>query len=215
MDLDKKLRALKDRWKNARPEYSKFVSDGILSYSHYKNQNPKILFLLKESNADFIYIAPLKLTSKGYGPKGNSSLFWRYLRGYEYIINSIYNKLDYNHEIVLEKKELPNINTSYVNIKKQCDNKPTSNNKEIAKFALNDKNFLIEQIDLINPDVIYCAGTFGSYKILDDTLAPISEKIYKSNNRIVIDFLHPAHRKGYKTFKDLYDLLSSSKIAQS
>lgn len=206
MELRKKHNELIVRWKQLRPEYKYFANDGILSYNNYEKQCPKILFLLKEPNADFINIAPIDENSKGYGPKGNSNLFWRYMRGYEYIITSSWNKVSYSEIETQKVKECPNINTAYVNIKKQCDNKSKSKDRDIENFAKKDKDLLIEQLDIINPDIIYCAGTFNSYKILDSEVKEIVPNVYESLGRIIFDFYHLAHRRGYKTFHELYSI---------
>lgn len=207
-----KQEELNKKWKIARPEYSNFVSDGILNYEKYSNSNPKIMFLLKESNDNFCNIAPLKENENGYGPKGNSNTFWRFMRGYEFIIQQIWDgEIDYN-PAVLKAKEKPNINTAYVNVKKQCQNKPTSAVNNLIEYASNDKDFLKEQIEIIYPDVIFCAGTINLFKIIFEECEPVSEKIYLSENRIIIDYLHLAHRKGYKTFEELRRILICPKV---
>ncbi|UAM99097.1 hypothetical protein K8354_04535 [Polaribacter litorisediminis] len=205
MDISNKLQDLNSKWRASRPSYKNFANDGILNYSEYKKQNPKILYLLKESHSGFVNIAP---HPEGYGPIGDSNVFWRYMRGYEYIITKVLNNQEYDEKKLMILKENKNVNTAYVNIKKQCDYNKTSNPKEIEIYTNNDKEFLIEQIELINPDVIYCAGTFSFYQILYNDVNKLSNKVYKSNNRIIIDYYHLSHRSGYKTFKELYDLIS-------
>ncbi len=208
MDTEKKHETLISEWKKSRPEYDYFATDGILSYSDYNNQEPKIMFLLKEPNADFIDISPIKPNSKGYGPKGNSNTFWRIMRGTEYTLTKAWNNENFNQNDVKKVIEKPNINTAYVNIKKQCENKSKSDNKEIISYARKDKIFLRQQIEYINPDIIYCGGTFSSYKILDEHCEKVNEQVYSSNGRFIIDFYHLAHRKGYKTFIELYNHIS-------
>lgn len=208
MELVKKNSDLIAKWKKERPEYDHFAVDGILNYSTFEKQIPKIMFLLKEPNDNFVKIAPIEENSKGYGPKGNSNLFWRFMRGYEHVITIAWNNHKYSENEIRSKSQTPNINTAYVNVKKQCDNNRSSKNKEIESFAEKDKELLIEQIELINPNIIYCAGTFSSYKILDREVKIIAPRVYESEKRIVIDFYHLAHRKGYKTFKELHNLVS-------
>lgn len=207
MDQIKRLDELKQKWQQERPEYDYFVSDGILNHHRYNTQSPKIMFLLKEANDDFVNIAPLSSNEIGYGPKGNSGTFWRYMRGYEAIIQLVWNNEKFNRANIEKIKEQPNNNTAYVNIKKQCENKYPSNPKDLLKYTKQDHHFLNEQINLINPDVIYCAGTFEFYKILDSDCYKLSSKIYMSKERIVIDYLHLAHRYGYKTYEELYKIL--------
>lgn len=207
-----KHKELLEKWKESRPNYNYFTNDGILKYENFANQNPKILFLLKESNSDFINISPINENSLGHGPKGNSNTFWRYMRGYEHVINCAWNKKDLNLNETLKIKESPNINTAYVNIKKQCDNKSNSSDQEIIKFAKTDKEFLLKQIEIISPDIIFCGGTLEPYIILESNLIKVNTKVYRSNHYFVIDFYHLAHRKGYKTFQELFDVLKDVKF---
>lgn len=213
MERIKKLKSLEIQWKNERSHYKDFVIDGILDPVEYLKSEPKILFLLKESNSDFFKIAPLSSEhKKGYGPSGSSPLFWRYMRAYESIIRDIWANELFDENKIRIDKEKPNNSTAYLNLKKTCENKSVSNNNDLLKYALHDKEYLKQQINLINPEVIYCGGTFKFYRHLDTNCKYISEHLYESNNRIVIEYLHPAHHEGYKTFKILYDLLNTSEV---
>lgn len=212
MDIKEELDLLNIIWKNARPEYDYFVFDGILNYDIFQSQSPKILFLLKESNADFNPIAPLPNGFIGYGPRGNSNTFWRYMKGYEFIISSVVNKNNFDLNELHVIKEQPNNSIAYVNIKKQCENNRISNNNDLRSYVTKDREFLNRQIDLINPDVIYCAGTFSFLKLLDNNLIEVSDNVYKSNKRIIIDYKHLAHRDGYGTFMDLHNKLIAAKL---
>ena len=77
MNIKCEHETLMNEWKRNRSQYENFVTDGILNYEVYYSSKPKIAVLLKESNGDFIDIAPI--THKGYGPDGNSHLFWRHI----------------------------------------------------------------------------------------------------------------------------------------
>lgn len=211
-NITQELDKLNIDWKRSRPHYAMFVFDGILNPELYNDSSPKILFLLKESNAYFNPIAPLPKDLLGYGPKGNSNTFWRYMKGYEHIIRTTYNNEIFNESDLSYIKEQVNNSIAYVNIKKDCQNKSTSNYNNIMNYAVNDKEYLMKQIDLINPDVIYCGGTIDFYNEIYSDSIMISDKVHESKNRIVIDFLHLAHRRGYKTFKELYELLIKANI---
>ena len=129
MQKPKSNHQLLKEWQKARPSYKPFSKDGVLSPEHYSKSNPKILFLLKESNGDFVEIAPIKAGSNGYGPRGNSNTFWRYMRGYEEVIRQAWNGSKYDDKVVRKVKENPNINTAYLNLKKHCENKSSSDMK--------------------------------------------------------------------------------------
>ena len=151
---------LLSEWKSAR-EYKSFTNDGILIEDKWKQSSPKILFLLKESNAGFDNIA-----GRGWGPNGNSNTFWRRINICSYIITEIWNdrKPSFHEVATVKEREVNSI--AYVNVKKNGENKSTSNNNEILQYARNDKDYLARQISIINPDVIYCGGTINSYKHL-------------------------------------------------
>jgi hypothetical protein len=202
------LQNLRDKWINARPNYNNFVLDGILNNSIYSQQSPKILFLLKESNASFYDIAPLQQDNAGYGPKGNSNTFWRYMKGYEHIIQTVWNNMPFSEDEVLRIKETPNNSIAYVNIKKHCENKSVSSNNDLLKYAIADREFINEQVHLIEPQIIFCAGTFNLYRNINMNLQYVADKIYQAENIIVIDYLHLAHRRGYRTFQQLYEMLN-------
>jgi hypothetical protein len=62
----------------------KFIHDGIINEEAYCKSEPRILFLLKESNDDYTEIA---LEDGAVNPtNGNSTLFWRKLNIIQYIL---------------------------------------------------------------------------------------------------------------------------------
>ena len=194
-DRDKSLGELKNIWKNLRPEYELFCDDGILSESDWDKKRTKIIFLLKETFKDF------KIIKGKYGPNGNSKTFWRKMQMWTYIADKIYNGEDVSNLEAIEVKEKPNYEIAYVNIKKDVmKNKgayqTNSNDEDIKKYAKSDSNLLKTQIDLINPDIIICCGT---YKFLKHILPLNQTNPLKYNNIWIIDHSHLSNRKGYES----------------
>ena len=210
-------------WKTARPYYD-FCHDGILDESRWHETTPKILFLLKESNSDFKNIggrghAPdgksmvFWDTDKGlngWGPNGASKVFWRNINIWQYVATEFWNKRTPDQSKIKMIKEKQVNSIAYVNIKKNAENKPISNNNEIYEYAVNDKDFLVRQIVTINPEVIFCCGTINSLKAIlqPDSLA---DNLYIFNNKLIIDVYHPSCRTSYnKTFNKLTWILSKA-----
>lgn len=188
---------LLDKWQKERPYYNKFCRDGILVENIWEESNPKILFLLKETYESFIDI-------KGpMGPKGTSKVFWRKMKIWTYIITEYYSGRIPNYEKAIIIKESPNDSVAYVNIKKNAikrekNKEAYSDNKDIFNYLRNDSEFLKEQIRLIKPDFIFCCNTFIFVKELFETLK-LSDGLYKNEDYIFIDYLHPSNRKNYKS----------------
>lgn len=87
-------------------------------------------------------------------------------------------------------------NVAYVNIKKElgCSSVDYS---VLRGFARRDRDYLNEQIDLCDPNVIVCCGTYDIYAryICDGDIPNGSqdEPVWDSvNDRIVIDWCHPS-----------------------
>lgn len=199
---------LDKRWMRARPAYRGFSHDGILSINvdDYFDADVRIMFLLKE--------APLGVygrikdggmlirgISVGSDARGNSGVFWKLLGMWTCVID------------ILQLGEEPDIeefyrdhndggyglfNAAYVNIKKG-NGCAYSNWGDLKAYARRDRDFLNEQIDMLDPDVIVCCGTYQIYAgIVCDGDIPSgsqSEPVWDDvNERIVIDWHHPAIR---------------------
>jgi hypothetical protein len=210
MKLEKRNNELLGKWKLARPEYKTFMNDGILCESIYNKTIPRICFLLKEGNDNFIDIAPIG-DDEGYGPDGNSKVFWRLMSSWIYVMTCAWNNLKLDEKVLYEYREKPVNSVAYINIKKFCENKSNSNHNDLFEYARRDKEFLLKQMEIANPDIIYCGGT----KSLFDELYKsheIEDRVYLANKRIIVDYYHPSCRKGYKTANELYLLLTKKKV---
>lgn len=202
-----------DKWQKERPEYAnetgskRFSDDGIQNFDSWMSSKPKILFLLKENPA----------------PEGNwepcweinrdaNSLSWNIIRWRQLLID-LYNEP--SKEPTFIRQELPeSVNDiAIIEVKKVNEGKGSSSYNDIRNYARKDRDFIKEQIVLINPDIIFCCNTGDFYS--DDIYGdePWEELIkdskcvcYKHDNRLVIDFFHPSTRSG-KREKELFDIL--------
>jgi hypothetical protein len=221
---------LLDDWIKARPEYNQngvFTKDGPSNWEVYFNEKPRILFLLKEPwfgyrPDDWNYI---------YGQKGYNQVRWAYIiqQLYENPASTIALPSD------IELKRLYNGDYSRiaeVEVKKVNHEQSASSDGEIFDYAARDAAYLQRQINLIDPQVIICCGTFSSFwKIFEDDFnqkIPLqigkTERAYrirdlyawKHQNRLVLDFYHPSHGRipgGINTYtKLLCELLNHGDI---
>jgi hypothetical protein len=101
---------------------------------------------------------------------------------------------------------------AYVNVKKQCDNLTKSNDRDILNYGYRDADLLREQIEMINPDVIFCSSTtFKVYNHLYPAdINSVNHICHKHHNRLVLNFYHPSYfqiRGGRET---LFNILNSA-----
>ncbi len=204
------------KWKNER-DYPLHTNDGILNYRKWKESKPKVMFLLKES-ADFF----VEIENKAHDiRKGNGKHFWWNICYWKYLIDELYKDEDPQF---IKPEELPESklnnflldSIAYVNIKKLNENKTNSIDSEIFKYAKKDKLFLKEQINLINPDIVFCNKiTFKSYNhIFDHEITKENEVFHYHKNRIILNYYHPSFfqiKGGRKSlFYNLKSFLTSS-----
>ncbi len=206
---------LKANWQKARPQYC-FCNDGILNLQKYNSAPCKVAFLLKESNDDFVDIAPCP---QGYDPKkGSSTLFWRAINIIKYRCFNIGNN-DATSIEQIKNNIVDDI--AYINVKKNCENKPKSSDNEIYAYGEQDKDFLIQQLEIINPKFVVCCGAIvaqiykdflGNLEFLDQCN---SQVLYfdKKNNRFILQTQHPSACVSLEERNnDLQKLFSSGKI---
>jgi hypothetical protein len=203
------------RWKKVKPEYDnrsegrRFSLDGIQNFDAWKQSTPKILFLLKENRAAEEDWEPCWGINRDANPFSLNITRWRQL-----LIDSYQKKLK---EPSYLKHELPDSvnDIAIIELKKVNEGKGSSNYNDIRNYVRNDRDFIKEQIELINPDIIFCCSTGDFYS--DDIYGdePWDRELikdsrcgcYKHRNRLVIDFFHPSTRSG-KREKELFDILN-------
>lgn len=186
---------LLDEWSKERPDYKFFVRDGILNETLYKESNPKIAILLKESNDDFVEIAPL--TTDGYGPNGNSTHFWRNISIYTYIATCAWNNIKPEYDDINDITEIKVNSIAYINVKKNAEDKSVSDNNEILDYAKKDQAFLKRQLGIIQPQIVFCGNTKKCYDFIEDTIF-LKHNVYLGENRLVIDYYHPSYAFGFE-----------------
>lgn len=194
------------KWKEARPEY-KFIHDGIINEEAYCKSEPRILFLLKESNDDYIDIA---LENGVVDPaNGNSTLFWRKINIIQYILEKTWAGKPVNETDIETCKNKLIKGIGYVNVKKNAENKSVSDTSDLFFYAEKDADFLQKQIALLSPQIVVCCGTKTLYDTIYPTeYSPLTSGISHTKEYLVIDSYHPSYYG--ESFEDLFQWLSKS-----
>ena len=185
-----KLKKLFSQW--GKEVNGKFVPDGIINLKKWEKANKKILVILKETN-DFDNYGLNDLIDKNIN--NSKSGIWKGLTWHN-IGRISYKLLNSNasfEEAHKKRKEILRY-ISVMNIKK-TPGKNKSNYKVIQYNANKYGNYIKEEIEIINPDIVILGGT---YKFLKNilNLERITENLYKekgNDKRIYIKCYHPAY----------------------
>jgi len=203
-------------WKNKRKEYeengSHFCIDGVINDDAWNKSQSKIMFLLKESYGKFYDIRNNEYLSALHMPKDKpqAKIFFQKMRMCTYIIDNRDKIINGNTPPFPDAEELDKLNDSiaYVNLKKRVEiGRTKSNYYDIRNYVWDDNNFLLKQIDLINPRIIVCSGTFNYCRdyLYGNFKNTAHKKLYKMENRYFIDFWHLSY--WIKSPKDFYNHL--------
>lgn len=187
-----------ERWKINRIN---FIEDGLIDEESYLTSNPKLLFIMKEANDPENGNWDLRKVLFNGGRKYSWDNVTRWIIGIRKITEDInWNEL----ENISNEKQIENLRTVCVFNLKKTPGGHTTNNKNLARVAIEDKAFINEQFSLYDADITICCGSiigdlFG--KIIDvqmpNTWEITSKGIYfkkYQNNKILISFAHPEAR---------------------
>jgi len=187
------MNELFQEWEKAYRENgieAKFVKDGIVNEEYYKN----IVWILKETND---YEGALNELVNDRVINNKKSMMWRGVtwhnigRGTAKLLNP---DLDIKEADKIWKKSLLHI--AVMNIKKTTG-KASSDWDEIFEFAKNYSEFIIKELELLNPKIVVLGGTKDALKNIL-SLQHQNKNIYSSEkfpNTIFIEAYHPAARK--------------------
>ena len=223
-EMETRSEKLKSKWKAERFDQKNdgcFVWDGIVDYAQWLENDTKLMFLFKEAfskNGETEWnIATEGIAAHGgifyVGNQANQAMQYR-VAEWAYAVESAMNgKKELKHQDATannrENSRKAMLKSAWVNIRK-IDGVARSNDKVLASIAQRDKHLLSEQIDLINPNIILCGGTFG---IVEGTLFQNAERIketefcYEWNGRLIIKFRHPG-RAAITTFLTIFEDLN-------
>jgi|SRR5580698_1685526 hypothetical protein len=187
--------ALLDEW-GRRPLHVGrcFIKDGIINVDLWQTAKPRILFLLKEA-----YGAPgttandnwdLRERLRNDGPRWQT---WVPAARWSYAIQEIASR---------GFSEFPNdddaiaralLSSAIVNIRKSGGGSASSST-ELRNCVRDDGWFLRKQIDLIDPRIVVCGSTWGHVKELWPEASKAYNLVWRTHNRLFVDFWHPSNR---------------------
>lgn len=182
-----------EEWENSVPNYKgRFVKDGIINESNYWQSRPRILFVVKEPNDPEQTSWDLAQILNQYCT-GNFSIRlseWAYGISNNFPSPSAMTGQSALHEALKA--------TAVINLKK-TGGYSSSNMDEIASHTMQNKVYLLRQIELIAPELII--GGVGQTRIWNLLFDDIQLRrcdydvlVGKWNNIKIIDYYHPGYR---------------------
>ena len=201
---------INDQLKNLYQKYynlNDIVWCGVVDEKYYQSANPKIIFVLREANSDVGGWSIPDLLNKNitdYFTK-NTPLqadvmyTWRLAGVWAYSILNGFNSYDVLKQDKFVAEGLRAI--AMTNIKKTPGNS-AANYSQIRQCAFTDKDMLKQELQILNPDLIICGGTYLDLQICLDfkkmELATIDNKLYDysvfkgpTKDWKVLEFWHP------------------------
>lgn len=194
--------------------------DGILNLEEYNKTTPKILWILKEGNWGEEYngntddgekastedasniLEEKQMDMKTYYdnvPKGYSR--WRAtFENISYITHGIIEKIykyddmsDIDSEAKIDNKYYIN-KVAFINVKK-APGASVANNNLVADSYKNHKEYILKQINTINPDIIINCSSIKDLTLDLSAGNALNEEFnfVKTNDRLIINAYHPAY----------------------
>lgn len=133
-----------------------FVSDGVVNPNEFgvDKSSPKIVYIMKETNALDWDLRRFLKEKGGRGPTWNNIVRWNHaIRHRNNEINwNTYKRINKD----FRKAELQKL--CILNLKKTPGEGSTKYN-QLEKVAIEDKDFILRQYNLYNPNITVCCGT--------------------------------------------------------
>ena len=217
MTRTKQLEELFVRWQE-KHQFEIFCSDGIVNENQFGKKIPGVVFLLKDANVsapeESNVVENLLATAKGEAPFGK---MWKVLCMWAMIMENPQTTFS---DCCNNKFEVKDSIRSYLNriaVVNVCKEhgKGTNSQEEIdAKIAsaVNKYyDFVKEEIDIIDPGIVVCCGTFPFVEDqygFEDKALPSGAKYFFYKGIPYLEMMHPASRMGYREmfayFKEVY-----------
>lgn len=200
-------------WQRWREHYTqigisstKICKDGIVDYETYVQANRKVLFVMKEVNQwDGGDLREMLRKGPRY-QMWHTVARWAagILRGFP-----PFDEID-KYEVLVES--IRSIAT--INLKK-TSGEASADMSVINAFALMDRQLLLDQIQMINPDIIVAGGTFDSLIWLLDLAVdpehPGSRAVSDPQRSItVVPWRHPSRVDNRETYDGLREIVRKS-----
>lgn len=192
------------RWRASNTDYQDhFVEDGIIDPAKWIQTGTRILFILRETNRYRSSMAALIHKACTTHP---SSKLWdrptfhnvgRWAHGILHTTEESSPSFDVAHK----NRKTALLACAFMNLKKTTGGARATAAVEHA--TLRDAIFLREQIELINPQVVVCGGTYRAIKQhLYPAIRGVAPRMHEVGGRLFINANHPSYLK--KT-AEMYD----------
>ena len=192
------------RWRASSTDFQDhFVEDGIIDLAKWVQADTQILFILRETNgyrrsmAALIHKACTTHPSSGLWDRPTFHNVGRWAYGLLHATGAILPSFDAAHK----NRKTALLACAFINLKKTTGGARATNAVEHA--TARDAIFLREQIELINPQVVVCGGTYKAIKQhLYRAIRRVAPRVHEIDGRLFINAHHPSYLK--KT-AEMYD----------
>lgn len=192
------------RWRASSTDFQgHFVEDGIIDPAKWVEAGAQILFILRETNgyrgsmAELIHKACTTHPSSALWDRPTFHNVGRWAHGLLHAKDANSPSFDVAHK----NRKTALLACAFINLKKTEGGARAT--KAVEHAAARDAIFLREQIELINPQIVVCGGT---YKAIKQHLYPgirkVGPRVHESDGRLFINANHPSYLK--KT-TEMYD----------
>ena len=199
-------------------EFDIFCKDGIVDESEYGNGMPKIVYLLKDANVEKADEADIcKNLIDTINGINNFGKMWKVICMWSRIAENpdcrftdcCDDKFDVDDSIREYLKKIAVVNLSKEHGKGINDQDELS--VKLAKSVERYYHFTKREIDIIDPDIVICCGTYhyvlGSYNVKDKVL-PSGARCFEADGKLFVEMYHPASYISYPAlfayFKEVY-----------
>ncbi|MDD3368771.1 MAG: hypothetical protein PHP50_07790 [Lachnospiraceae bacterium] len=202
-------------WKN-ESGYITFASDGVVDPETWEKQKVKLLFVLKEVNAE-----NQNFDLRFFLKNGGNKNYWRTWNNVARWTKGILEGGDYIRKVSKADKTYYLSKIAAMNLKK-VGGRAFAENEKIREYTKRDAYYIKKQILLYNPDIIICCGR-GDGKNADLLFEDVlTEEVCSNWKRTangfyyfeiqlsekkhvpVISFYHPQMRGGHAIFEKRY-----------
>jgi len=194
-------------WQEKVPSYkSQFIYDGIINEKKYDQNETKVLFIAKESNDD-------TQAEWDYREWWSKEIKYRFVHRISEWAYGFLNNFP-NLETIDYEKQLEAIQSiAFMNIKK-IGGGSISDYDDIRKHLIRDKDFLLREIEIIDPDIIVGSLTWSDLwdTLLDEDKQKIminGIEVFRWKTMKVIDYYHPSNQyprsMNYALLKSIYE----------
>lgn len=192
------------RWRASSPDFQDhFVEDGIIDPARWAQAGTRVLFVLRETNGYRGNIAALIHKACTTHP---SSKLWdrptfhnvgRWAHGLLHAGDANFPTFEDAHK----SRKTALLACAFINLKKTTGGARATNAVEHA--AARDAIFLREQIELVDPRIVVCGGTYRAIKQhVYPAIRRVGPRVHEAGGRIFINANHPSYLK--KT-AEMYD----------